>query len=122
MIIETSLSPADHLEPLNEEAEAAMEKYYSKEVVVLDPETGEPKRKFYPNKDKRPSVREAVEPHTLRLVDKEEFNEAPLVGVTQERILANDTAGPIELEKDTSKVSAINVDDFDAAVLKKKAS
>lgn len=94
-IIETESPAGDHLEPLNDEAKKAMEVYYTKKVEVLDPETGKIVRTVYPNKDKRPVAQEDRAPATVSLVRREEFDEAPLVGVTQERILAGK---PGELE------------------------
>lgn len=108
MIIETESPPADHLEPLNEEAEEAMEAYYKKEVKVLDPDTGEVKRIFHPNEGKRPSVKNSLTPATVNLVAVEEFQEAPIVGVTQERVLANETAGELKVKPPEPKTLKVD--------------
>lgn len=108
-IIETSAPPAEHLEPLNAEAHEAMEGFYKTKVEVLDEETGAVKRTVFPNANKRPTIRDAAEQSTVSLIRMEPFDETPLIGVTQERILANNTSGELQLAEPES--TPINVDE-----------
>lgn len=115
MIIETDSPPADHLEPLNDEAKTAMEGYYNKKVEVLD-EDGKVKRVFKPNEHKRPSIRDATEAATVSLISVEEYNEKAVVGVTQERVLANKTEGEIQPSETAPK--PVKVDNHDTILPK----
>lgn len=66
-VIEFTGEPGDQLEPLNDEAQAAMDAWYTKEFTYIDDKTGLEKT-VQPNIGKRPATVEAGEIHAFALV------------------------------------------------------
>lgn len=68
-IIRTTSSPGPHLQPLNTEAMARMEKWYKEEFDELDPKTRQPTgKKIYPHERYRIGVSERGEKHETTIV------------------------------------------------------